>query len=629
MSEVLTSGRNVPVEKPIETPMGEAGWLRANRRVVLVAWGLCAVLAALVGVAFDNPWLGIGPDPDDVMRFVQIRDLLEGQGWFDLSQTRLGPEGTPIHWSRLSDLPFVMVALALEPFAGTDTAIRVAGSVVPGLVAGLFALGVLRGMAVLGPDGMMERTRLPMVAAVAVALHMFMFTPRFAFGAFDHHHLQIALLALAVGFSLVRTPRAGDGAVSGLSVAASLTIGLESAPFLGAICAFWAGRWWLSGGDREAVAAFGASLAAGALAGWAVFTDGGIGSGVSCDSFALPLAPLLILGGAGMWLGAARGFGVVRVGGMAGRTVLLVLLALAAGAMVALGAPECAGNPMDALPVDVRDVWLAGISEARPATSPAINVSTLAGLMGVPMAACLAGLLMAWRRRDPAWIWLVVLCAGGLLMCLYQVRFHIFAGVPAAIILARVLVDVLGWERHADGREVSPLTRLPLTLAVLVASSPVALITGVEIVTQGEGDSETVSVNGVAEADKPECGGEAVLAALAALPQGRVFTSLDLAPEVIRATPHVPMAGNYHRGGGDIARWLRLAATPAGDAVPSLRAAGVDYLMVCEGGKTETAFAGTYPEGLYRDPARLSAVAGLEEVARPNDWVRILRVQAE
>ena len=44
------------------------------------------------------PGLGrIGPDGDDVMRLVQIRELLDGQGWYDLRQPRLGPDGgTPI-----------------------------------------------------------------------------------------------------------------------------------------------------------------------------------------------------------------------------------------------------------------------------------------------------------------------------------------------------------------------------------------------------------------------------------------------------------------------------------------------------------------------------------------------------
>src|SRR3546814_11452087 len=44
------------------------------------------------------------------MRLVEVRDLLAGQGWFDLTQYRLGLEGgTPMHWSRLVDLPIALL----------------------------------------------------------------------------------------------------------------------------------------------------------------------------------------------------------------------------------------------------------------------------------------------------------------------------------------------------------------------------------------------------------------------------------------------------------------------------------------------------------------------------------------
>src|SRR3546814_19415048 len=44
------------------------------------------------------------------MRLVEVRDLLAGQGWFDLTQYRLGLEGgTPMHWSRLVDLPIAIL----------------------------------------------------------------------------------------------------------------------------------------------------------------------------------------------------------------------------------------------------------------------------------------------------------------------------------------------------------------------------------------------------------------------------------------------------------------------------------------------------------------------------------------
>lgn len=54
---------------------------------------------------------------DDAMRLVQVRDLLAGQSWFDVTQYRLGLEtGTPMHCSRLIDLPIDVTIYALATF---------------------------------------------------------------------------------------------------------------------------------------------------------------------------------------------------------------------------------------------------------------------------------------------------------------------------------------------------------------------------------------------------------------------------------------------------------------------------------------------------------------------------------
>ena len=52
---------------------------------------------------------------DDAMRLVQVRDLLAGQSWFDLTQYRLSPpDGVAMHWSRLIDLPIALLIRAGE-----------------------------------------------------------------------------------------------------------------------------------------------------------------------------------------------------------------------------------------------------------------------------------------------------------------------------------------------------------------------------------------------------------------------------------------------------------------------------------------------------------------------------------
>src|SRR3546814_9579708 len=76
-------------------------------------------------------WLSLG-DTDDNMRLMQVRGLLDGQGWYDLRQYRLNPPGGfDIHWSRLVDLPIAGLILLFKPFVGNGEAERLACGIAP------------------------------------------------------------------------------------------------------------------------------------------------------------------------------------------------------------------------------------------------------------------------------------------------------------------------------------------------------------------------------------------------------------------------------------------------------------------------------------------------------------------
>jgi hypothetical protein len=73
-------------------------------------------------------------DTDDALRLVQVRDLLGGQGWFDLHQYRImAPEGILMHWSRLVDLPLAALIVALRPLVGTHAAELATMVIIPAL----------------------------------------------------------------------------------------------------------------------------------------------------------------------------------------------------------------------------------------------------------------------------------------------------------------------------------------------------------------------------------------------------------------------------------------------------------------------------------------------------------------
>ena len=90
-------------------------WLGFSAWLVFDRWGLIQGFS-----------LG---DTDDNMRMMQVRGLLEGQGWYDLQQHRLA--GSNIHWSRLVDLPIAGLKLLFTPLFGGRTAETIAITVAP------------------------------------------------------------------------------------------------------------------------------------------------------------------------------------------------------------------------------------------------------------------------------------------------------------------------------------------------------------------------------------------------------------------------------------------------------------------------------------------------------------------
>src|SRR5262245_15360089 len=86
------------------------------------ALGLAGALFALCLHAMGGfPTLPAAADDNDsLLRLVEVRDLIGGQGWFDLHQYRMGPQGGFVmHWSRVVDAPIAAIILLVSAFTGT------------------------------------------------------------------------------------------------------------------------------------------------------------------------------------------------------------------------------------------------------------------------------------------------------------------------------------------------------------------------------------------------------------------------------------------------------------------------------------------------------------------------------
>ena len=166
-------------------------------------------------------------DTDDAMRAVQVRDLLDGQSWFDMTAYRLDPpQGAFSHWSRIVDAPLAGLELLLRLFVAPPS---------PELGARLlFPLLLLAALFSLSPwfTRALNAKANPYIAVLLALLSGAMFT-QFLPGRIDHHAPQIVLLMAAAGCFLrgIDAAQARWMSAASVAMALSLAISLENLPF--------------------------------------------------------------------------------------------------------------------------------------------------------------------------------------------------------------------------------------------------------------------------------------------------------------------------------------------------------------------------------------------------------------
>ncbi|WP_174293251.1 hypothetical protein, partial [Sphingomonas bacterium] len=369
---------------------------------------LALALALALGVAWTvRDWANLSalrlPDTDDVMRLQQIRDWLGGQAWDDLTQHRLGA-GVAMHWSRLADLvPGGMIALLL-PVIGRHAA-EVAAVVAWPLA--LFAIAILliaRIARIVG--GASVAATAAIVAAVAYPA-----TSVFLPGRIDHHGLQMVLL-LGAALATVRPAGEGAGFAAGLLAAASLAIGLETAPMLAAIGALAMAE-WVASGRCERLRGLGIGALAGLAIGRGLFAPIAWGMD-ACDGFTaiawraeLPLAALPLL------------LSLVPTTTPRRRlAIALGLASVAVGAALSLS-PQCL-HPYGGVDQRLVRLWLRHVGEAQPLFGAL--AATALGYAGVTVAGLAATLWRLHAERTRGWLVLAVLLLAALAVTCVQLR---------------------------------------------------------------------------------------------------------------------------------------------------------------------------------------------------------------
>lgn len=318
---------------------------------------LILVLVFLAAAAYDlsDNVLFLG-DIDDRLRAVQIRQLLSGKGWYDLTLTGIampGPYVSP--WSRLVDAPYAAIAWALSHLVGTEQALAIAFNIWPPLLMLAFAWFSAGCMTRLMPRGGNVAPLHAFVAALAMISPALEFAP----GRIDHHNLQLVMLA-AASYGVLCWSAAG-GILTGLALALSATIGLETLPLIAALWSALALS-WIAGrpGANEVFKSFSASIAVLSPIATLVFAGPGVLSSVQNDIFSAP------------YIAAFSGFGLIsflvaiilpRGVSLTARLAALAIPGAALAVLIVIAMPDVLAGPYALIDPITRELWLDRIDQ--------------------------------------------------------------------------------------------------------------------------------------------------------------------------------------------------------------------------------------------------------------------------
>lgn len=570
---------------------------RRWRALVLLFW-----IGAAIWLVWERRngirWFSLG-DTDDNMRMMQVRALLEGQGWYDLRQHRMNvPEGANIHWSRLVDLPIAGIKLLLGPLIGGAQAEKAAVTLAP-----LLPMGVaMTALAV-------TARRLVAPAAFALALALLLCAPS-ARGMWmplriDHHGWQLAMVALLV-MGLTDPKRARGGAVLGLATAGSLTIGLEMLPYLAIGGAAAMLMWIRDSAEARRLATYGASLAGGCAFSWLVFTSYD-NSGPVCDA----LSPV--------WLSAmvlAGGLSVALAAWSPKKRLVRLAAAAAGGAAIAAFFagmwPHCLGRLEQSTP-ELERLWLNRVREAMPLYRH--GWKTAAATATLPVVGLIGYLVMLWRHRGDGerlipWAALFLLAAVAASLLLWQSRAGPAAqllSIPGATALAWL---VIGWF----------MTRTTLVVRVVGAVAAFLVLSGIGTlyVTERVKDPPGRARPHVDAANR-RCPTMPALRPIALQPRGNVLTFVDLGPRLITVTHHNAVIGPYHRNARQIIDVMTTWRGTPENALGTVRRYRIDYVLICPNLSESTVYRVEAPNGFYAQLAQGRAPDWLAPVALPRD----------
>ncbi|RYD45249.1 MAG: hypothetical protein EOP63_02245 [Sphingomonadales bacterium] len=547
----LAAGAEPSVPAPAPDGIALGPWFTPVR-IALILWGAMSLIAIVA------KWRAIGAldlsDTDDAMRMAQVRDLLAGQSWWDLSQYRVNPAGGGVlmHWSRIVDAPLATGILLLKPLFGQAMAERIVMTLWPPLLGAALSVAC-----VLGYRNLSDRR-------IAYAVPLFLIMSGYILVQFrplrvDHHGWQI-FLAMLIMAQALRPATWQAGLLGGFFAAALLAVSIEGLPIVALFAGLAALRWALHGraDDHARLCGYMGALAGGALL-LQFVTRGPVGLvGNWCDSLSAPYMAAFAAAAAVTFAAARTNPGRLWI-----RFLLLGLAALSAAGALVWTEPQCANGPFATLDPIVVQYWYRNVLEGQPlwVSGPHDAIHVL-----IPSLVGLAGSLLAWRSCGTAvdrrnWATIIVALIGAAALSLFVLR-----SVSTAHVFALPGCAWLGLRIWAWARTIS--STLPRILASAAAALTLPLLGGMAVAAalslvvpslKAEEDKAAEEA-AVANPYKVNCIDPAAIADLNRLPTTTILTPIDLGAPLIFWTRHSLVATPHHRNKEAMADTIRAFA---------------------------------------------------------------------
>ncbi|MBV7256065.1 hypothetical protein KCG44_04620 [Pacificimonas sp. WHA3] len=559
---------------------------------IAIIW-LFAALLSVWGAR--EPILGgqlVGPD--DLMRIVQVRDFLAGQNWFDVSQHRMNtPWGAPMHWSRIVDLPLAAIIYVLTPVLGTEMAERTALVAVP--LTTLFLVMLMAGL-------LIRRVAGPKYALLGV-----MFVPALVEIAqqlkpmrIDHHGWQILLGVTAV-HALLLTRAGRAGLLAGAAMSMWMHISIEGLPYAVAIGIALAIRAALDPAETRRLLSYMSALTLCSALLFVGTQPSGLWQESWCDAMmpayfaAFGASLLVMLPLANQALSDVRiRFAVLAAAGISG-----------VGALAAVD-PACTAGPFAQLTPFVRTFWYARVLEGQPLWHAAFGAS-LIPVVQISLGA--AGYAYALRRRASPLPQRDLLTVAGLFLIATMIGLLVARTIAHAEILALPGTMILLGAALPRVRQLRRPARTFATIGVILMVFPITPLFGYAFylkVTNSYAEQMQTAIS------SERCNSPANWRAVQALPVGRVYAPIDIAPTILALTDHGLVASGHHRNQAAMGEAMRGFVTGGDDARTLVERRGVTHVIWCEGLPEVERYVEKAPNGF---------MAKLRDGRAP-DWLR-------